>query len=315
MLEANSQLEVEGCLPGYTWVKESIMHDFQGYKRIVTKHLETAIGKIHISFDLWTSRNQLALCGIIVHFINSSGKPFNFLLSLPEILRRHTGENIADIVIGIVTEFNLQDRIGYIITDNATTNDIAIDLLSSKLGFNMKERRLRCMGHVINLIVRAILFGKDVSALQCELEQPKNALGELQIWRRLGPIGKLHNIVKYILASPQRRRRFEEVQKLDDIKILVEAFIDGRSMAKTWLPVRDNETRWNSTYNMIVRAIELRQAIERFLDDELIAWEGRELVRAHRRKRGAINANSSSPGSSGTDDFSSNDVSAVETFT
>jgi hypothetical protein len=33
---------------------------------------------------------------------------------------------------------------------------------------------------------------------------------ERGIWRKQGPIGKLHNIVKYILATPQRTEEFEE---------------------------------------------------------------------------------------------------------
>ena len=58
------------------------------------------------------------------------------------------------------------------------------------------ERRLHCMGH-INLVVKALLFRREKLALETTVE-------ELTAWRKLGPIGKLHNLVHYIRASPQR---------------------------------------------------------------------------------------------------------------
>jgi hypothetical protein len=40
------------------------------------------------------------------------------------------------------------------------------------------------------------------------LQQEKKALAS---WRKLGPIGKLHNIVTYIRKTPQRRERFSNL--------------------------------------------------------------------------------------------------------
>ena len=41
---------------------------------VVTETLQSAITKISLSFDLWTSKNKLALLGLCAHFINNSGK-------------------------------------------------------------------------------------------------------------------------------------------------------------------------------------------------------------------------------------------------
>lgn len=49
----------------------------------------------------------------------------------------------------------------------------------------------------------------------------------LEQWRALGPLGKLHNLIVYLQASPQRLQVFMKLSK-------------GRR------PVRDNKTRWNS---------------------------------------------------------------------
>ncbi|KAJ4181108.1 hypothetical protein NW759_017205, partial [Fusarium solani] len=68
--------------------------------------------------------------------------------------------------------------------------------------------------HVLNLVARAFLFGKDAESF--ELESDINGMRGLQEqdrrhWRSKGPIGKLHNIVKFIRSSPQRSEYFKRI--------------------------------------------------------------------------------------------------------
>jgi hypothetical protein len=102
------------------------------------------------------------------------------------------------------------------------------------------------MGHIMNLVVKAMLFGREKLALETTIE-------ELVAWRKLGPIGKLHNLVRYIRASPQRREKFLQLQ-LETLQA-VDAFMVRQN----------NDTRWNSTHDMIKRALELRGAIDQFI--------------------------------------------------
>jgi hypothetical protein len=46
------------------------------------------------------------------------------------------------------------------------------------------------------LFAREILFGKDPDALQEEIQQAKEGLKDLELWRKKGPTGKLHKVVK-----------------------------------------------------------------------------------------------------------------------
>lgn len=114
-------------------------------------------------------------------------------------------------------------------------------------------RRLRCNGHVINLSAQSFLFpnlsDKDnviVLDAQIKGQLPKefnNA--QMKLWRKKGPLGKLHNVSVYIAMSTQR---------LDAFRL-----ISGNLR----LP-RDNSTRWNSWYRMLVRALLLREAINTY---------------------------------------------------
>jgi hypothetical protein len=61
--------------------------------------------------------------------------------------------------------------VGYFIADNADNNDTCINDLSVEFGFNPLYRRLRYMGHVINLVAHMLLFGVDSSALDKEEEE------------------------------------------------------------------------------------------------------------------------------------------------
>jgi hypothetical protein len=74
---------------------------------------------------------------------------------------------------------------------------------------------------------------------------------DIEQWRKRGAIGKLHNIVVYITLSPQRLQTFT-------------ALTDGLSL------LRDNDTRWNSWYKMVERALrpKVRQAITVFCAQE-----------------------------------------------
>ena len=269
MLEANGTLELAGCLPTHNTIREWIMKDWHGYKGVITEALRSSNGLVNFSFDLWSSRNSLSLCGIVAHFIGDSGKLLTFLLSLPELVGSHKGENIAECVATILGEFALQERVGYFVLDNARNNDTAMEALAEEFGFDMKQRRLRCAGHIINLVARQILFGEDIDAFETQASIAKDELGDLLLWRKKGPVGKLHNVVKYIQDSDQRRKQFERIQLFE----LTMVEDDKASREKTYRLIDDCNTRWNSSHDMIRRAIELRNSIDAFLQKELSQWQ------------------------------------------
>ena len=63
------------------------------------------------------------------------------------------------------------------------------------------SRRLYCLGHVINLAAKAFLYGTEFDAFEKDIESTKeysDLLRELTLWRKRGPISKLHNIVIFI---------------------------------------------------------------------------------------------------------------------
>jgi len=68
------------------------------------------------------------------------------------------------------------------------------------------QHHLRCFGHILNLVTKALLFGWDSNAFEVDILTTKalnNEVVELDFWRKKGPVSKLHNIISYIQGSPQ----------------------------------------------------------------------------------------------------------------
>jgi hypothetical protein len=93
--------------------------------------------------------------------------------------------------------------------------------------------RIRCIGHIINLVVQAFLFSDLVDIEELESYEEEEANGELideeakkAKFRLLGPLGKAHNIVVHIRSSSGRVEQF-------------------RKLVGRMIPM-DNRTRWNS---------------------------------------------------------------------
>ncbi|KAK5988728.1 Putative AC9 transposase-like protein [Cladobotryum mycophilum] len=247
---------------------------FESKKVAVLAELSSAMSRLHISFDLWTSPNRLSIMAVFAPFIDKSGLQQSRLLALRRQLGPHSGENLADTLFSVVEQWGVKAQVGTVLRDNASTNDTYLWYFCRQLepSFNAadtKARRMRCYGHVLNLVARSFLFGNDADSF--ELESDINGMRgleerDLQHWRSKGSIGKLRNIVKFIRSSPQRSKQFKRtVHEQDyDEHLLCEA-----STAKLEV-IMDNDTRWNSTYLVIERSLRKQIDIRAFI----LALEG-----------------------------------------
>jgi hypothetical protein len=73
---------------------------------------------------------------------------------------------------------------------------------------------------------------------------------QIEIWRRKGPLGKLHNLAIKLRSSIQIHDKFKAISR-------------GATIPQ------DNSTRWSSWYKMIERACTLRKSIDQFYS----TWE------------------------------------------
>jgi len=149
---------------------------------------------------------------------------------------------------GVLREYGVEEKLGYFVGDNASNNDTLVMALAEEQVFGNRyydagEHRLRCAGHVVNLVVKAFWFGDvDRTLLQDSIVVTGDTMAS---WRKMGHWGKAPNINIYVLASPQRQQEFK------------------RLGAQTILH-RDNATQWNTGYTMIRSMLRNRDAVEVF---------------------------------------------------
>ncbi|RYC79353.1 hypothetical protein BFJ63_vAg17767 [Fusarium oxysporum f. sp. narcissi] len=108
---------------------------------------------------------------------------------------------------------------------------------------------------MLNLIVKALLFGQGVSKLEQQLRGASDD-ERFEIWRKQSFIGKLHHFCVWINRSDQRRERLKQY--------ILQAYEEGSIKQLYTRVLVDGGIRWNSVYAMIERALKLRHAIDLF---------------------------------------------------
>jgi hypothetical protein len=217
--------------------------------------------RVHFSFDIWTSPSHRSLLGIVEHWVSVQGTLRHALLGLRRLRGRHTGENQAEVFCVVAQEYHLDGNFGYFPIDNASNNDTAMKCIAAKLkeldiDFDPIKRRLRCLGHVINLAVNAFPLGKNPETFEREVDafiNHSDEEAELLLWRQRGPLGKLHNIIVWIGRSLHHRDKYEEKVRQLHPDCTASALVQG------------NETRWGGNYDELVPAMNQREALEEFV--------------------------------------------------
>ncbi|KAL3347815.1 hypothetical protein AABB24_021455 [Solanum stoloniferum] len=192
--------------------------------------------KICLTTDTWTSMQRINYMCLTAHFIDRNWVLHKRILNFCPI-SSHKGEQMAEAIGNCLLDWNL-DNVFSVTVDNASSNSVMITELSKQLdmwGTNImkgKHLHVRCMAHILNLIVQEGLKEIDIS------------------------VKRVRQMVRYVRSSSARTRNFVkccEVQKIDCSKTLL----------------LDVPTRWNSTYLMLEAAQNFEKTFDRFdLSDE-----------------------------------------------
>ena len=232
---------------------------FDSRKPEVIQLIQSAIGKIAVSVNVWTSANHLSFLGVVAHFVDADYNQRDLLIGFRNLLGDHTAERQALVIIDVIREYDFESNFNCFVGDNASNNDKKLISHLNKQSAILNvgtEHRIRCAGHIINLIVKATLFGEGVSQFEEDLAKAA-PLEQFKLYRQHGVVGKLHNFVRAVCASHKRREMF------------LSTFNDLGDEDPTWRFVRlqllqDGGVRWHSVYLMLLRCQELREPIKAF---------------------------------------------------
>jgi hypothetical protein len=249
-------------------VQKLVSNSYFIHKDILRKKLQSSLSELHLSADVWTAPNHKAFLGTCVQFVENNKKETRqALLALSELPGldgpgSHGGAEQWKLLQSVLEDYNIWDKIGYFTGDNHGSNDVLCAALGNFMEekkdiiWRPKHRRIRCHGHVINLMVQAFLFMDSKAAVDAackqieDLDEASYDVDMIQAWKRhqglgwheMGSLGKVHNTALHIRADNYRYDLFKK-------------------RAGRILPL-DNDTRWNSWFLLLNVTLEKQDHVK-----------------------------------------------------
>lgn len=248
-----SDLDSKFAPPCRQTVTNSFLPQYLQEKKMKLEVSLKECSDVALTTDAWSDRRAHGFLGVTVHkFVH--GKSFSELLAFRSLPGSHTGQRVAEELEIIINEFELQSKVRFIVSDNASnmkkamhvlfddlsdtdaesntldqyfddpslwqdTDDVSLDSEMQPVS-DRRGRRISCFAHSLQLIIRDGL--KTVGLAK----------------KALGKCSKLASLVH---QSPLFRTSFES------------AFGAGRSIPAS------NDTRWNSTLRQLKAILDLDQ--------------------------------------------------------
>ncbi|CAG5137353.1 uncharacterized protein ALTATR162_LOCUS72 [Alternaria atra] len=160
-----------------------IVRNFRAQQEEVIRYLcDDTISCFHISTDTWkTMHGHKHFQAVNVQFVDQHGQLIQLLLDLVEVDGKEskTGAYLSTLLIQTIKDYNLSPRLGWITSDNVGVNDTLVRAIEAFMRtegityWTEKTRRLRCIGHIINLATQAFMFATNEEAAELAYERAK----------------------------------------------------------------------------------------------------------------------------------------------
>ena len=253
-----------GCIwKAHQTTANHIATTFKERQQQVKQLLQQSQSLIHLTTDTWHSPNYKELQAITAHFVDASNTRQKALLSLPELRNGHAGVEVAAQIMTTLEAYDITDRLGYITADNHGANDTLCAELERQLQtpWQAVQRRLRCIGHIINIAVQAFFFAKDKEAVNLAIEQSQRSgfsiddeLAQLSAksddnggFIKITPLQKILSLCTHLRQSDKQFNAFKRMA--------------GKVIRSP------NDTRWNSYLNTFEDAMQLKTQYTSFCAD------------------------------------------------
>ncbi|XP_051935570.1 E3 SUMO-protein ligase ZBED1-like [Hippocampus zosterae] len=167
-----------------------------------------------LTTDCWTSRTTTSYMSVTCHFVENF-KLVTCLLDCFEFSERHTSENLAEELLKVAKEWNVENKVVCCVSDNAANITKAIK--------SLKWTHHPCLAHTLNLVVRDAL----------KVMKPT--------------VDKVKGIVEFFHRSTTATQKLKSTQQqmgMPELKLKQECI-----------------TRWNSTFHMLKRILESKDAV------------------------------------------------------
>ncbi|KAG4074092.1 hypothetical protein HA402_014297 [Bradysia odoriphaga] len=266
-------------------VKRDIMKLFEERIVVIKSILSKVPGKLSFTIDAWTSKNVIAFMAIRAHWIDEDWAYQSLIVDFSYIEGKHSGQNLCKHFVDCLNRFDIPfSKIMAVTMDNVYSNNTFMDFLKKhgiNAGINItaSDNRVRCMPHILNLAVQTLFaelkiplnnetdeWGhldnlnfngvETLSSADEQNDEYDDDEGEIPTDHDVekSTVSKLRSLIKKVRKSCQMREKLWKLCQFYDITHLV--------------PIIDVKTRWNSTFEMIERAANLKTPLRALCSNE-----------------------------------------------
>src|SRR5271169_1700 len=100
-------------LPTANTIKKNIIDCYSTEIKKIQEMLQNFPGRISYTTDIWTSILAKAFLTITAHFINKEWELQSVIVDFIQIWGKHTGENIKEIFISFLQDFEIQSKVKF----------------------------------------------------------------------------------------------------------------------------------------------------------------------------------------------------------
>ena len=119
----------------------------------------TCTFSVSLTSDIWSGRAKQDYISVVTHYVNEHWHLQKRVTGFELIDVAHSGLNIAQVVLKVVNDFNLADKVFSITLDNASANTSAMNTLTPIFSIYVASFLMhqRCACHIINLIAKCAI--------------------------------------------------------------------------------------------------------------------------------------------------------------
>lgn len=185
-------------------------------------------GKISLALDLWISNQGLGYVFITGHFIDDDWNLHRRILNVVMVPSPDSDDAFKQAIVACLSDWNLHDRLFTLTLDQSFANETTLEKLR---GFLTVKNSLVLNGQLV--------IGNCLAHVLSRLAQDA-----LNVMRET--ISKIRESVKYVKTSESHEDSFTELRQQLQVPSTKDLLID-------------DQTKWSTTYHMLVAACELKE--------------------------------------------------------
>ncbi|EXX53697.1 hypothetical protein RirG_241570 [Rhizophagus irregularis DAOM 197198w] len=220
--EKMAEFDPSFVVPGEQKIKTMIVKSYNYNRQNLQNLLTETAESVSLTMDLWSSRAKHGYLGVTATWITPDFEIKDVMLENKYVPSPHSSDVITNKLYRCIKDWNLEQRVTSITTDNGSNMVAMFRLLNQKSGCE-DVKRLSCTAHTIQLAI-----GKGLAPAEILVARARRLIHFFQYQKQV--------------------ERLEQVQKkLDYVDIM--------------RCIQDVSTRWNSTYYAWDRLFFLKDAI------------------------------------------------------